>query len=223
MDCKRYSNALSSVAAGDPPPVALERHLAVCDHCRGELELLCSGLAMAGQELDKLATAEPSAALVGRIRAAAMDNTPVAAQAVRWIWPASAAASVLTISALLFIARQPESHVTSDTPPTLLALPVPGANTATGDVDPASDVVAESPLQPAYSRARPMAASTVPQVLVPPGEARTLLAFVALIGPDEPVADMDATTEPAVPLAMTPITIRPIEIVPLDPAPPFGT
>jgi hypothetical protein len=51
-----------------------------------------------------------------------------------------------------------------------------------------------------------------------------LLAFVALINPDEPVADMDDTEEPAAPLAtLTPISIAPIEIVPLDPPTPYGT
>lgn len=226
MDCKRYSNALSGVAAGDLPPVSLERHLAVCDHCRGELALLRRGVALAGQELGRLTTVGPSAGFAKRIRAAVIDDAPAPAPATRWFWPASAAAGVLTISALLFIARQPQPRATSGATPTALAVPVPATNTPTIAVDPASarEFVAESPTRPASSRARRMTPSAEPQILVPPGESRALLAFVALIGPDEPVAEADATAEPAAPLAaLTPITIRPIEIVPLDPPAPFGT
>lgn len=225
MDCKRYSNALSGVAAGDPPPGALERHLAVCNHCRGELALLRRALALAGQELDRVATMEPSAGFANRIRAAVIEDEPAPAPSVHWFWPASAMAGVLAVSVLLLIARQPQPHVTPEAT-TVLALPVPVTSTPTIDVDPAvaSEVVAESPRRPASSRARPMAASAEPPILVPRGESRALLAFAALIGPDEPVADMDATAGPAAPLAaLTPITITQIEIVPLDPPAPFGT
>ena len=66
---------------------------------------------------------------------------------------------------------------------------------------------------------------TVPEVLVPPGGAEALVRFVALVHSERlsPVA-LAAAGQPSADLAEpAPLEIKPIEIVPLDPAETSGT
>ena len=64
-----------------------------------------------------------------------------------------------------------------------------------------------------------------PEVLVPPGEAEALLRFVALVHRERLApAVLVAAGQPSLDLAeLTPIDIKPLEIVPLDPAESSGT
>ena len=74
------------------------------------------------------------------------------------------------------------------------------------------------------------AATPEPQVLVPPGEAETLLRLVARLNRERLVAPvLGAAGQPSPDLAdpgsveIGPIDIQPLEIVPLDPAESAGT
>lgn len=227
MDCKRYSDALSDVAAGGPPPTALETHLAACAHCQGELTALRTALVIAGQELDRLAAIEPSAGFAQRVRAAAGRGAATPVRNVPWLWPACAAASALVIAVVLFVAGQPpRMNVDQVRTPVPVLAPAATAPTAAGDPGSlgSSEVVAVAPIaRPDGRRAPPKTAE--PVILIPAGESEALMAFVASIGPEAPVTDSEDTAArpPPALAALPPITINPIEIVPLDPAPHLGT
>jgi hypothetical protein len=64
-----------------------------------------------------------------------------------------------------------------------------------------------------------------PEVLVPPGEAETLRRFVALVHRERLApASLATVGQPSADLAeLAPIDIKPLEIVPLDPAETSGT
>jgi hypothetical protein len=226
MVCKRYSDALSDVAAGAPPPAALDLHLAACGHCRGELAALQKALATAGHVLGYLAAVEPPAGFAQRIRAAAIRDAAPPVRANAWLWPACAAASALVIAIVLFVAVQPP-RVAAELVENPQPMPASTATTRTPSVDSGSGAHEVASVAPALRPERHYTrlAAPEPPILVPPGQSAALMAFVASLSPDEPVADTPASdAEPAPALAtLAPITIRPIEIVPLDPPAHLGT
>ncbi len=239
MSCERYREALADVAAGAPAPAGVEAHLASCDACRAEVGVLRRALAMADEEMATLRTAEPSPELVVRIRQAVAESDGAPAWRLGWLWPAVAVAATVAVALAIWPGRgpQPGAPAASNTRPERPApvLPtVPPEAPHEGSAAPASFPTAAplpapeastGPASPSSSR-RPRApwGEALPEVLVPPGEAEALLRFAAhlqtrVVSPDSLlVADLSAPLpEPK------DVEIRPLEIVPLDPAETSGT
>ena len=74
MACERYGEALVNMAAGLPAPAGLEAHLASCEACRAELQVLQQALAVADAEMAGLLAAEPAPELAVRIRQAVAET-----------------------------------------------------------------------------------------------------------------------------------------------------
>jgi hypothetical protein len=251
MACERYEDALKQMAAGAAPSaeaprlgaprveLELESHLAGCSRCREELNALRRTLALVDSELHQLVAAEPSPELAARIRRAAAEDVAEPERRTAWLWPALAVAAALLL-AVAFLARRGPS-------PTPIATAQSRVPRATATPEPprhAPHERASAPVPPppvASSRAVPRAHAlsgdsrrtnppAEPEVLVPPGEQAALLRLAALVtrqGGVPPVMASVNQDSPdlAVPRAIDAesIEIKPLEIVPLDPAETNGT
>jgi hypothetical protein len=188
-------------------------------------------MGLADESLSGLATAEPSPALRVRIReTVARETRPVS---LRWRFAWTGAAAAVLLLAALGAWRVP------DKPP--LAAQAPGASepqpprlvgdlarvAAEGDGrrDDGRRTVAEStPARLRRSdgggrRAEAPEAGTDVEVLVPPDEQERLLGLVRFVhreGLQPPMLGMSGSPSPEL-ADLAPITIRPLEIVPLDP------
>lgn len=188
-------------------------------------------LATADEELARLVAAEPSPGLQARIRSAAsLAPEPVMASAARWLWPAAAVAVAALVLAVALIARRSPSHepalaaltrLQQPTSPRLMPEPSPPPVRQAAANDLARGLAAlQHPGPTALSAAR-----SEPEVLVPPGEGEALLRFVALVQRDRlaPIV-LGSVGQPSTGLTeLQPIDIKPLEIVPLDPAESSGT
>jgi hypothetical protein len=239
MACERYVGALADVAAGAQAAPGVEAHLAACEACRAELQALRHALAMADAEMAGLVTAAPSPALRARIRRAVAEADPSEARPWRlgWLWPSLAAATLLVALGVLagrggMPARRAAAvkavESTAGAPIGPGSRPTEGASTATaGDAatSPATrrHLVAAAVLR--GSRRVSLARAVEPEVLVPPGGEKALLQLVALVHRENLApASLAAAGQPSPDLAeLVPLDIKPLEIVPLDPAESSGT
>jgi hypothetical protein len=251
MACERHGEALAEVAAGLPAPAGLEAHLGSCEPCRTELAALRQALAVADAELAGLLSAEPTPQLALFIREAVAETEPSPGWRFGWLWPAVAAAATLLVALAVVIGRgtgsAPGPRVAVDARPAQTAggtramepvgepvapadRPVPGAD---GDhpVTPRSSAQAErrGVRSPGGSLGTRQAGvprdDREPEVLVPPGEGEALLRFVALVHRERLApTSLAVAGQPSADLAeLVPIDIKPLEIVPLDPAESSGT
>jgi ribosomal protein S14 len=205
--------------------VELERHLGECASCRRELAVLREALGLADSALREIAAAEPSLGLRVRIRQAVVGEEARVPVAWRWPWPAAAAVLLLVAVAAGFwrtggSAPAPRVAV-AVTPPVPLApaeepiRPLPSESR----VGPSAPPPVTTPVVRRARRARD------PEVLVPPGQEEALLRFVALVHREKvsPAALLAAGQPSADLRPPTDIEIKPLEIVPLDPAESSGT
>ena len=236
MACERFRDALTDVAAGAPAPAGVEAHLATCEACRAELDALRQALAVADVEMAGVVAAEPSPELGARIRQAVAEANPSPAWRLGWVWPATAAAATLLVALAVWVGRTPppEPRVAVDAGrpviPRDVRLPgdggealstVPGPSARRGSAIPADPSPPGSSSAPREDRSLP----AEPEVLVPPGEEQALLRLVALVHRERhaPAAFLAAgqpSTDLAEPAALD---IKPLEIVPLEPAETSGT
>jgi hypothetical protein len=220
------------VAAGAPAPAGVELHLAACEACRAELRALRRALAVVDGELAGLLAAEPSPGMAARIRQAVAESAVAPAWRFGWLWPAAAVAATLAVVLVAWPRRGPEpvAPVASEVRPGGPAAVRPATIPEPARPEPlARTAEAETGIRPAAAltsprRARVAPAEAAPEVLVPPGEAEALVRFAAhlrtrVVSPDSLlVADLSAPLpEPKG------VEIRPLEIVPLDPAEASGT
>ena len=248
MSCERYGNSLTDVAAGGPVPAGLEAHLAACEACREELAALRRALAVAEAEMARLVGAEPSPGLTARIRQSVAQSDSAPAWRFGWVWPAMAASVALLVAFAAWTARAPApARVAVDAVAGRGTSPK-GAATSPGDegsaIPPAggASVPGSGTLAPRSSgpTVRPEAQRASgslgtrrvgsprddrPEVLVPRGEAEALVRFAAIVHRDRqaPAAFL-AVGRPSPDLAEpAELVIKPLEIVPLDPAESSGT
>ena len=225
----------------------LEAHLAGCARCREELDALRRTLALVDSELHQLVAVEPSLDLAARIRRATADVEEQATGRPAWLWPALAAAAALLLAVAFLARREPSQppiataesrvpHVAPTpepprpAPSELAATPVPPPLVATSRAAPQA-VPRAVPRADAPSRdSRSSNPPAEPEVLVPPGEQAALLRLAALVtrqGAVPPVLSSvnQASPDLALPRAIDAesIEIKPLEIVPLDPAETNGT
>jgi hypothetical protein len=234
MSCERYRKTLVEIAAGAPSNAEVEAHLASCVACRSELGARREALGLADAVLGAIASEEPSPALRARIHAAAADDEAAAPMAWSWLWPAVAAALVIVAAAAGVW------HDTGSVPGRqTLATPLQPSQPVGAPDEPARGVHDAGSPSPGEAPRTPVVATRVagarppgrhlprsePEVLVPPGQEEALVRLVAfmqreravpraLLTAGEPPSDLP---EPAA------IAIKPIEIVPLDPAETPGT
>jgi hypothetical protein len=233
MPCERYRDALTEVAAGEPVSPALDAHLAGCAGCRSGLAQMRQLMAAADESLSTLAEAEPSASLRVRIREAAMRADPGSTLPWRWrwAWPATAAA-VLALAAAgawrATVAHVPVAPAVAEGARPSAAAPA-GRESGIAPAPTGTDVARRPPAGPVRASAASPRVTRVamrePEVLVPSGQQEALLQFVALVHRERLQAPSLATAgQPSADLREpAPIDIRPLEIVPLDPAESPGT
>jgi hypothetical protein len=229
MACDR--DALSDVAAGAVASADLTAHLTACEACRTELAALRRALAVADEEMTRLLAVEPSPELVARIRSALAESHSTRSWRTGWLWPALAAAAALVVT-LAVVTRRPPSH---EPAVAIAARPSPQPSNLAHPLASPPEPAREAAVADAAAggtapllRPRPAArrwAHAEPEVLVPPGETEALLRLVALVHRERltpPV--LAAVGQPPADLAeLQPIDIKPLEIVPLDPAESSGT
>ena len=218
MDCERFGDALAGVAAGEPAPAAVEAHLASCRTCRGELASRRRALALADAELDGLLAVEPTPELAVRIRQAVAEAGPSRRLWLGWLWPAMAAVATLLVAFAVLgrgTSPAPEPRVEADVRPSPTASPQVAESAR-----PALDTRARRDGAPTRPRAGGRGIPAEPEVLVPPGETETLVRFVSLVYRDRLApTSLAAAGQPSADLAEpAPLEIKPLEIVPLDPA-----
>ncbi len=233
MACERFRDELTDVAAGQPAAAGTSAHLESCPSCRAELTALRRGLALADQVLGEIASAEPSPELPARIRRAAAEVDVAEPRPWRWAWVAVAAALFLAVGVAI---RWRTGRVATPRQPIALASPsvspmpvTPEGPSARPDVTTPGPAPTAGPrLATTEARRRPSAPPrrpAEPEVLVPPGQQEALLRFVALAhGQQVTPRTLQSTGVPSFDLAQpAPLEIKPLEIVPLDPAESPGT
>jgi hypothetical protein len=231
MACERYREALTELAVGGPVAAGLEAHFASCAGCQEELAALRRTLEAVDDELHALAAAEPSPALVARIRQVAEDPAETDDRAgSTWLWPALAAAALLLVGIFVGRGREPEQrHAVAVASPSPTPAPVTSPHEEVGA---AAATVAPSRfvLSPHAPILRRPAARREPEVLLPPGEAAVLVRLVERLQRERLAPPVMATVgRPSPELAelrsieVGSVYIKPLEIVPLDPAEDSGT
>jgi hypothetical protein len=227
MACERFQNAVTDVAAGAPASRELEAHLAWCAACRQELDALRRALVLVDDDLRQLLTAEPAPDLAARIRQAATEREP--SYAFRpGFWLQALGAAVLLAVALVAFRGKPNAarHVASVAPRPEQASGTPRPGPA---AESTLNAAAVAPVAPTLTRAvrasRRGNAPAEPEVIVPPGGAEALVRLVALVHREQIQPSVLASVgQPSADLAEpAPIDIKPLEIVPLDPAESSGT
>jgi len=224
MACARYRDALSEHAAGSPAP-ALEAHLPMCVDCRNELAVMRRMLAVADQQLAYLPKAEPSGNFVPQLRAAVIEAAARPVSRVAWRWPALATTAGIVLAFALFSVMRPSHEITAQ-----VDVPSVPASALTAPREPASPpaIVARADRgtdTPPPRRRATRRTPAEPEVLIPPGEAQALLQWVALVNREHRVSTLLAAADasPSQTATLANIEIKPIEIVPLDPAINSGT
>jgi hypothetical protein len=220
MACKRYRDALSDVAAGVPASADALAHLASCEACHAELAALRGALAAADDELAQLRVAEPSPDLTARIRTALAESAE-AAPGWRLGWGLTLAAAAAVVVATVFVAqRAPRPE-----PPATQADRAPAHETRRATPAPETVVPGSARRShPVESRPRTSnpprtARAREPEVLVPAGEAEALVRLAASLRRRSVTPESLLVADLSAPLAEPKVgEIRPIEIVPLDPA-----
>ena len=236
MHCERYRDALTDVAAGAPAPAGLEAHLDSCETCREELAARRRALAIAGAEMARFGAAEPSPGLTARIREAVAEADAAPPWHLGWVWPAMVASVILLAALAAWTIRAPSpARVVMDGRPAA----APTESRPAGEprrTSEAPERTAPSPrahaFVPAHGgsatasvRHRPPPPPAAAEVLVPPGEAEALARFAAIVRRDRHAPGALAASGWPSPALAEPaeLVIKPLEIVPLDPAETPGT
>jgi hypothetical protein len=252
MACERYRDALTDVAAGEPATAAVEAHLASCEACRAELQVLRRALAVADTEMAGLLAAEPSPELAARIRQAVAEEDPSQQWRFGWLWPAVAAAVTLLVALAAVMGRG-----TPSAPESSMAVDAHGPQSAGGTraMEPVGEPLAHvdrpvpaadgndlvTPRRPGQAERRGAGRpdgspgtrqagvprddrAPEPEVLVPAGETEALLRFTAHLRTRVVSPDSLLLADLSAPLPEPKgVEIQPLAIVPLDPAETSGT
>jgi hypothetical protein len=180
-----------------------------------------------------LLSAEPSPELAARVRQALAESEP--GRRFAWLWPATAAAVTLLVAVAVWLGHGPSATPRvavgpgpsrpASNPPTTEPVTVIPRDPRSPGLEGSATVAGPSPSDRAARVPGLVRASPEPEVLVPPGEGEALLRLVALVHRERlSPAALVAAGQPSLDLAeLQPIDIKPLEIVPLDPAESSGT
>lgn len=185
MSCEHYKDSLVEAAAtGAEPQGQLRAHLAACSSCRAALAEEQSLFASIDTGLHATANAEVPPSLLPRVRAG-LDEA-VAPQR-RWMQQLVFASASVAIAFLLFLIVRPHRAGPNGQAEQTRAFPVPvkpQANTHGETLAPGvqmSSGAANHSLAARNSTLLRSAASSKPEVLVPPDERVALARFVATL------------------------------------------
>ena len=222
MPCQHYKNALIEAAASDTHPQGeLRAHLDVCLDCRAAFEREQSLFASINTGLHVTANAEVPASLLPRVRARLDEE--IAPQR-RWIQPMIFAAASVALAFVIFLFARPH-HARPDSQakqtPQLPVSETPVTDDRHPNSGSGSQIVSfnrnNSQTRVHSTLLRP-AASSQPEVLVPPDEREAFSRFVAVLDERREVAL--ALVTPAPPTkdespSLEPLQINMLEIKPL--------
>lgn len=186
MPCEHYKDALiETVAGGAAPQEELFKHLAVCAPCREAFAQEQSLFSAIDSSLHAAANAEVPPSLLPRVRVG-LDE--VSAPQRRWVQPLIfASASAVLVLAIFLMARPHHGAAESVAKqgPVVAPAPVESATNANPEA-PSKDIptafAAERHPDAAQNSTNfNAAASSTPEVLVPPNEREALARFVATL------------------------------------------
>lgn len=229
MSCDRYAPALADHACGADLAPDVAAHLRTCAACAARLADERRAIAGLDGELQQLLAVEPSAHFATRVQAHVRAESAPRPRPF-FLWSGLAAAAAVTLAAVIVYGPRGSRQI--ETAPA----PAPATTTAKAAPlsQPAESGTTEQTTRMGASRARvadgprrtvaatTTAASTEPEVLVPPDQARALERYVALLHGGQ-LETSDLAQEPApqlsVPADLTigPLTVKPIAIDTLEP------
>jgi len=210
MRCEERAEAIAERAAGGRPAAELEEHLAGCAACAARLQRMVDALAAVDAALAGVRTAEPSAALAGRVRSAVARNGAPRPSIAGWVPAALAAGLLLALVGWLATRTAPRTEA-----PRIAGSGVPSAAPSV-----VPSAVPPSPPPPPAARvavAARVTRRTVPTpaglaIVVDPREAAALRRYLAglekrTLGPDALLVAGDTA-----PLPET----KPLDVLSLD-------
>ena len=224
MPCEHYKDALIEAAAsGAAPQGGLRAHLEACASCRlafAEEQSLFAGV---DSSLHAVANREMPPSLLPRVRVA-LDE--VSTLRLRWLQPFVFASATVVLALAIFLLVRPR-HATPET------VAKQGSVVAPSTVMPGTSVHPEkisredsksAAIQSGHSHAERnstnprAAASSNPEVLVPPDEREAFARFVAVLNEHGDVAAALVAKAPQNDAVVTadPLRIPDIEITPLE-------
>ena len=185
MPCKQYKDALAeSAACGSEPQGELRAHLAACADCRAAFGREQSLFASIDAGLQLTANAEVPASLFPRVRAS-LDEAAMSHR--RWMQPLIFAAASVALVAIVFLIARPHRAAPDGQARQIPAIPapVPRATDTHQKISPSGTLIASIGANHSHTVRnstlyRP-AASSKPEVLVPPDERDALARFVATL------------------------------------------
>jgi len=222
MPCKHYKNALIEAAAsGAQPQGDLRVHLAGCDACRAVFEQEHALFSSIDAGLHVTANADVPASVLPRVRAR-FDEAPAPQRP--WFQPWIFAAATVALTLAIFQFARPH-HYGRDSQakqtPQILASETPATNPGHQISGPATQIISSNAKSQAriHSTLFHPAASSPPEVLVPPDEREAFSRFVAVLGERRAVARALVTPAPQTrdePASLEPLQIKGLEIKTLE-------
>jgi hypothetical protein len=223
MPCEHYKDALIEAAAtGAGPQGELRVHLAACGSCRATLEQEQFLFTAIDSGLRTTTNAEVPVSLLPRVRARLNEAV---APWLRWMQPLIFASASVALAFLLFLVVRPHRHPSDDQARRVPVIPAPV--TAAPHPRPENSLLPTQIASTGPTQLRSgknstlfhLAASSNPEVLVPPEEREAFARFVvALRGRGEVAL---ALVTPAAqtrdePLGIELLHINRIEVKPLE-------
>jgi hypothetical protein len=218
MSCERYAQAIEDHACGADLAAAAAAHLDSCMRCAAGFEAQRRALEDLEAELQRGVAIDPSPAFAPGVRAG-IDRASSAGYRLAWLAAPLAVGAAIAIAVLVGApgdrpagpatppkpAPAPASstiaRATPDRPATVPAVPVPVADRAATD---------------RRRRSRPIPQPAEPEIIVPPGQARALARYMALVRRGtidaavliQPPAELQAPAD----LVVDPLTVAPIGV-----------
>lgn len=225
MPCQHHKDTLIEAAAnGSEPQGDLSSHLACCADCRAAFEQEQALFASIDAGLQAVANSEVPASLLPRVRDS-LEEAPALQR--RWMQPLIFASVSAGIALLIFLMGRPYHTVPENVAnqgPIVVPTPVTsGADTNPRQISPADIQIAATGANHSQgarsSTLRRSAASSKPEVVVPPDERVALARFVATLNERNDVATASLATAPGkkdARLSVEPLQIADMEIKPLE-------
>ncbi len=222
MPCKHYKDALIEAAAsGAEPPGELRAHLAGCVDCCAALEQEQALFASIDAGLHVAANAEAPASLLPRVSASLEKS---AATQHHWLQPLIfATASTALAFAIFLFARPHPSRPDNQAKqtPQILAGKTPAEKNARPQISGPATQIVSSNVNSSQTRDHSTllhAASSQPEVLVPPDEGEALARFIVVLQERREVAIALVTPAPHAqdrPASLGLLQINELDIKPL--------
>lgn len=187
MPCQRYKDALIEAAAsGAAPSGELRTHLAGCASCLAAFAQEQSLFAAMDAGLRMTVNAEVPPSLLPRV-SAGLDQVSVAPR-VRWLQPLVFASGSVALILMVFLMTHPHRPMPEGTAkhgPILQAPVTPRTDTSPENAPPANTKIASIRANHSHTAGNSTilhsAASSNPEVLVPPDEREAYARFVATL------------------------------------------